>query len=167
MSRSISNALRLVAGASLFLVAGCSSGIQMNEQVEGTVKLDGAPLANVVVEFVPNLKSTTQAPVSSATTDASGHFKLICANQKPGAVVGKHNVLIRVGRGGGNGGAEEMDAPAAAPQSNAKRPTIPADYTSAQKTPIKIEVTADKHSYDVNISSTSSTGYKNPDKDKE
>jgi hypothetical protein len=152
MNRYFTKSLRILPAASLLVVFGCSSHIEFNDKVEGTVKLDGAPLANVLVEFVPNLKSRDQAPMSRATTDATGHFTLMCSNERPGAVVGKHNVLVRTGRGG-RAGADEMDAPPADGNTAGGRPVIPGEYASAAKTPIKIDVTADKHSYEINVQS--------------
>ncbi len=163
MHRTILNALRALVGISLLSLAGCASDLQFNEQVEGTVKLDGMPLSNVLVEFVPNLKSKTQAPVSRATTDSSGHFILMCANERPGAVIGRHNVLVRVGRGG-QSGADEMDAP---PDRSSGRPAIPSIYGNATKTPLKVEITSDKHSYEINVQSLTSANSKDSEKDKE
>jgi len=122
----------------LALTAGCSGeNWTMNEQVDGTVKLDGEPLANAVVEFVPDLDKKKQAPISRGTTDDKGHFVLTCDNKKPGAVIGKHNVLVHTGRTEGDGKPP---------------PTLPGVYSNPVKTPLKIEVTADKHTYDLNVS---------------
>ena len=148
--RFLSKPALISAGCALLIAVGCSKSEPMNEQVEGTVKLDGAPLANVVVEFVPNLKQDTQAPISTATTDASGHFQLMCANEKPGAIIGPHNVLIH-GRRGGDSANNEMDAQPT--KSNTGNPTIPTIYQSAAKTPIKVDVTASQHSYEINVAS--------------
>jgi hypothetical protein len=129
---------RAVLGAALLVVgAGCGEKKwNMNEQVEGTVKLDGTPLRNVRVEFVPDVDPKIQAPTSSGYTDDKGHFQLTCTNQKPGAVIGKHNVIVLGGRPGG----EE------------KVTYVPAAYGLAISTPCQVEVTADKHAYDLPLS---------------
>ena len=80
-------------------VLGCGSGAsEYNNSVEGVVTLDGQPLGNVVVNFVPNRQSEVQAPVSSARTDEQGRFKLQCkrngGTDEPGAVLGTHTVLV-------------------------------------------------------------------------
>src|SRR5437763_16186290 len=106
----------------------------MKEQVDGTVKLDGKPVANAVVEFVPSGDPKKQAPLSRGTTDDKGHFVLTCDNKKSGAVIGKHTVLILVGR------SEDESKPVAA---------VPNVYSNLAKTPLKIDVTADKHTYDL------------------
>src|SRR5262245_17926586 len=82
------------------LASGCSgTNWAMNELVDGTAKLDGKPVTNAVVEFVPIADAKKQPPISRGTTDDKGHFVLSCDNKKPGAVIGKHTVLVRVGRG--------------------------------------------------------------------
>src|SRR5262249_16822671 len=94
-----SQVTRLALAAVLFaLAAGCSSNNWVrNEQVEGTVKLDGKAVPNVMVQFVPTGEPKKQPPISHATTDEKGHFVLMCENNKSGAVIGKHSVLIIAG----------------------------------------------------------------------
>src|SRR5262249_21730260 len=92
------------------------------------------PLRNVRVEFVPDVDPKVQAPTSSAYTDDNGHFQLTCDNQKPGAVMGKHNVVVLGGRTG-------PDQP--------KVTHVPSAYGLAISTPLQVEVTADKHTYDL------------------
>ena len=139
---------RLSLGLALAL-AGCSrsASYTQNESVEGTVTLDGAPVANAVVQFVPNIDPNVQAPSSSGYTDEKGHFKLTCDNTKPGAVVGKHNVVVFPGRSAG--GADDEEAQTAP---RAKVAPVPNVYSLASTTPLKIEVTADKHTYDLTLS---------------
>jgi hypothetical protein len=134
----------------LCLSLGCGGGGKKwaaNDQVEGTLKIDGAPLPNVMVEFVPDLDPQIQAPISRGYTDEAGHFKLAFENDKPGAVIGKHNVLIRQGRSA-SPGEEDRDPQKAA----AKGPRVPAVYANPLQTPLQIEVTADKHDYPLTLS---------------
>jgi len=129
---------RWLAAVLVALAAGCSGdNWVMNEQVDGTVKLDGKPVANAVVEFVPSVDTKKQAPVSRGTTDEKGHFVLECDNKKSGAVIGKHSVLVLTGRG----------------EDDAKQPVsaVPNVYSNLAKTPLKIDVTADKHTYDLDL----------------
>jgi hypothetical protein len=123
----------------LLLAGGCRPGWKYNEQVEGTVKLDGAPIPNALVRFVPD-DPTTQAPASSGYTDDKGHFTLACENGKPGAVLAKHNVMVLAGRGGDEAAAT-------------RRVNIPWAYGNPVATPLQVEVTADKHSYDLALRS--------------
>jgi hypothetical protein len=151
MARTPARARRSLALLLLAAGAGCAGGKSWsyNEQVEGTVTFDGTPLANAVVQFVPDVDSTYQAPVSSGQTDAAGHFTLTCEGKKPGAVLGKHNVLVYQGRDAGRGNDE--GAGEAGPVRRAAR--VPAAYTTPLQTPLKVEVTPDQHTYDLAVSS--------------
>ncbi len=61
-------------------------------EVEGTVVQNGVPLEKIMVEFWPE----SEGPRSFATTDASGHFKLVTDDGKrTGASVGSHRVLLK------------------------------------------------------------------------
>ncbi len=133
------NPLRILAPlafAVLAATAGCDKSWSQNNSVEGTLKLEGAPVPNVTVQFVPD-DAKSQGPMSTGTTDEKGHFQLTCANGKPGAVIGKHNVVILVGRT--DTGASASNLP------------IPAVYKIAAQTPAQVEVTAENHSYDVEL----------------
>jgi hypothetical protein len=120
-----------------FACAGKAKQWTFNDVVEGTVTLDGAPVGNVLVQFVPNLDPTLQAPQSSAYTDEKGHYRLTCDNKRAGAVIGRHDVLVFAGR---------SEDPAAK-----RPPPIPTAYTSATRTPLHVEVTADQHTYDLKL----------------
>ncbi len=76
---------------------GCGGGVELPElgTVEGTITLDGSPLAGAVVEFVPDDGGRS----SSAATDKAGHYSLRYSAEAAGAVLGKHNVLV-IGREG-------------------------------------------------------------------
>ena len=145
--------LRVLLPLLLLLCSACGRrSWAMNEQVEGTVKLDGTPLANVMVQFVPDLDPKVQAPQSSAVTDEKGHFVLTCDNKKPGAVIGKHNVLVLAGRG--DNSAPDPDAPPEQAVPKSKRPAVPQAYTVTSRTPLKISVTGDQHTYDLALKSS-------------
>ncbi len=56
--------------------------------------LDGQPLTNVLVTFIPE-DATSGVPVRSmGVSDDEGKFTLRAETQQPGAVVGKHCVII-------------------------------------------------------------------------
>jgi hypothetical protein len=140
MDRSVSRSLRVCLALALLLVGACRSGPnwKYNEQVEGTVKIDGTAVPGALVRFVPD-DPTVQGPASSGYTDEKGHFTLTCENGKAGAILARHNVLVLAGRGG-----DETVA--------ARRVVLPAVYGNPVQTPLKIEVTADKHTYDLALS---------------
>ncbi len=69
-----------VATLCAILIAGCSGGSTLRtESVEGVVTLDGQPVAEATVMFVP----VTEGQGLSATgmTDAKGVYRLTAANK--------------------------------------------------------------------------------------
>lgn len=84
ISRSVFNS---VAIASLFWLVGCGgTGLA---PVEGTVLLEGQPLADAEVIFKPD-----QGRPSVGRTDENGHYKLMYAQDAPGVAPGHHRVSI-------------------------------------------------------------------------
>ena len=81
---------------SMVLVLGCGSGLDL-ATVEGTVTMDGTPLAGAVVEFSPTAAGGSS---SLGVTDASGHYELKFTADKPGALVGEHIVRISMQEAG-------------------------------------------------------------------
>lgn len=58
-------------------------------QVTGVVTMDGQPLADVVVVFMPD-----KGNPSSGITDSSGNYELAYLGDSKGALVGQHKVSI-------------------------------------------------------------------------
>ena len=132
------------------LLSGCyGDGGPPLAAINGTITLDGKPLVAKTVHFIP--EPGTPGVGAGATTGEDGRYTLIAA--RPGAVVdtmgvppGDYRVIV----------VEPMfpidlpeaeqsgDAPAAAiglPDARVRRQTtIPAPYTSAQTTPLRIKV---------------------------
>ncbi|MCA9193222.1 MAG: hypothetical protein KDB03_15730 [Planctomycetales bacterium] len=83
---------RAINFSSLLLVlffSGCGNGnIGL---VEGTVKLDGKPLPNAMLEFFPQ----TGGGLSAGRTDENGHYELYYGREGMGAEIGEHLVQIR------------------------------------------------------------------------
>lgn len=80
----------------LFLV-GCGHDGPSVVPVSGTVTLDGKPLADVSLSFVPRSpseSSLTAGPGSLGKTDAEGRFRLSTVDGRDGAVVGNHIVRL-------------------------------------------------------------------------
>src|SRR5262249_17849369 len=82
--------LSLLALLGVLAVAGCSSRPRMAE-VKGTVKLKGKPLDQIMVEFIPDAATGKR---STGTTDENGQYTLVCDDQRPGAIVGPHRVVL-------------------------------------------------------------------------
>jgi hypothetical protein len=127
----------------LLLAAGCGGGKATNlAEVSGTVKFDGKPLPGVVVTFYPEVEKEQPAlPRSRATTDASGRYTLTCVElDKPGAVVGKHRVVVSWPV---RPGADRLKHPDPFP--------IPAVYTVASATPLEKDVAAGPNMIDLDL----------------
>jgi hypothetical protein len=145
----------------LFLAsAGCTESGPSLGTVSGQVTMDGKPLPNVAVTFVP----AAAEGGSSATgkTDANGNYELYTFDRK-GAPIGKHKVSVTtVNQGAGSA----MDLPADSPE-YAKQATgggddyskvkpfvetIPAKYNS--QTTLEHEVKSGSNKIDLPLTST-------------
>jgi hypothetical protein len=119
-------------------LGGCAREVPLTD-VYGIVNLDGQPLFGVQVEFIPvGEPGSSRLPVSRAVTDARGHFSLMCENNKPGAVVGTHKVIVRYPIKQRNPSGPPPPPPG---------PAIPAKYLSFGDTPLTVEVKSDQAFY--------------------
>src|SRR5689334_22974691 len=79
----------------LLFLFGCKKGPPPLVEVQGVVLLNGQPLPQAQVEFVPDLEDFGAQLNSTGVTDDQGRFTLTCMlKNEPGAVVGKHRVLV-------------------------------------------------------------------------
>lgn len=83
---SLRFALLAICAAS---VAGCSDGRPERVPISGQVLLDGVPLEQAFVKFVP-----PNGRPAVGETDASGHFTLTCYEPNDGATLGTHQVAV-------------------------------------------------------------------------
>src|SRR5260370_16035766 len=100
----------LVAVVLALLLAGCGGRSFKTLPVSGRVTLDGKPLANATVAFVPEAPpgQKDRPPSSVGTTDQDGRYTL-ALNIDPEttrAVMGKHKVLITLGEQGASNDAQ-------------------------------------------------------------
>ena len=114
------------------------------ESVHGIVTLDGKPLPDVEVQFLPLPNQSTNHPSTSAYTDASGEYSII-ATGSYGVLVGVHNVCINdatVMMPSANLGADDGSQPLGEKVRRTKsKSRVPQIYSDAQKTPFsKIEI---------------------------
>ena len=80
----------------LVLTGGCGKTPVFNDLVEGAATLDGKPLGNAHILFVPD-EPDIKAPSSTGITDENGHFQLNREDGEPGALVGgTTRVVIQV-----------------------------------------------------------------------
>jgi hypothetical protein len=113
----------------LFL-SGCTGESQVKVYpVTGKLTKGGEPLGGVIITFYPS-DGTSQA--SSGEVDDSGNFTLTCADGRPGAVAGKHKVLLEAKFG------EEIYESSGPPP----EPPFPGEYSNRDTTPKEVDVAA-------------------------
>jgi hypothetical protein len=136
--------LLLIVVLAASVLSGCGRSVTLAE-VDGTVRVDGQPLGQVFVVFIPE---DPQQPQSTAVTDAEGRFKLRCNNQRAGAVVGPHRVTL-VDAAVAPGGRKRDDEP----EEGATRPVsrVPDIYSRPDRTPLRQTVVAGPQSVTIDI----------------
>jgi hypothetical protein len=114
-------------------VVGCGPNVEYAE-VQGIVTLEGRPLPGVKVAFYPDDEGKEQLPYATGVTDAAGVYTLTAVTNQPGAMVGKHRVVIN------------WPPPERSDDRNKPRPRpgppIPIRYTVADQTRLIVEVKA-------------------------
>jgi hypothetical protein len=117
--------------------------------VSGKVLLGGQPLPFAKLEFMPELANFGAELNSYAVTDEQGEFRLTCFTNEPGAVVGSHRVVVTEGpppkeARGLDGQSQEKLAAYTAALKNRPIPTVYGNYS---QTPLRVDVTASKQDY--------------------
>ena len=134
-------------GAALAVVlAGCGKPPPPQiVEVEGVVRLEGKPLKNVAVRFVPVADDATEY-VASGVTDEAGRFRLTCKGQT-GACAGQNRVLVMEADIPRRLQDEKAQAELAKYfQSLGGRP-IPPKYANLVESPLTADVKADQKVY--------------------
>jgi hypothetical protein len=143
------------------LAGGCGGSRVPLGEVEGTASWNGRPLANVAVEFIPDAEKGTGGPRSTAVTDAKGRFVLQCEDQRPGAVIGYHRVVLReTGRAAGARRdprrRREREAAADADAAPDDSPRLPLKYQSVVNTPLLKKVEPGQQRIDLTLTDSTS-----------
>jgi hypothetical protein len=130
----------------VFVAAGgCGKGPTL-APVEGTVRMNGQPLANVQVEFWPESNGSR----STGVTDKEGRYQLTYDGKRAGAVVGPHRILLYdLQVYGDNPLSGKRNKDADVTPVNASR--FPASYADVMKTPLKKEVGRSPNMIDLNV----------------
>lgn len=124
-------------------IAGCggSSGPDLHE-VSGTVTLDGEPLPDAVVRFIPETEGTAEyVRPATGVTDSSGWYSLSFSSSREGALPGKYRVAISTFREGGYDEDEDGNPIPGAPES------VPVVYNS--ETTLTATVPSDSYDFDL------------------
>jgi hypothetical protein len=122
---------------------GCSRPADEPTAVEvtGTVTLEGKPLAQARVTFVPT-DASVGGPSAAADTNEAGWFRLEGLDGRPGAVAGRYRVTVE------DRSQEASSAVANSRDTSAlisairqkKQPRIPQLYADPELTPLRAEV---------------------------
>lgn len=80
--------MAVMLGVGCLMICGCGDGSGLGN-VSGQVTMDGQPLANVMVTFIP----TGGGNASTGVTDASGRYQLVHPSGR-GAELGTHTVRV-------------------------------------------------------------------------
>lgn len=85
-----------LATITLAACAGCGGATDQPDlgEVEGTVTVNGTPLANATVEFRPQGEDGGRPSIG--TTEADGTYELQYTVDAMGAKVGEHTVMVRL-----------------------------------------------------------------------
>ena len=120
------------------LLAGCGGSIS---SVSGTVTLDGKPLADATVQFVPDGVGRD----ATGQTDKNGYFSMSTLKPGDGVVAGNYKVVIsrplgEVDKTVHATSGDAMNVPAKAPVKKDAGPAFPKKYTQPGLTPLTQEV---------------------------
>lgn len=107
---------RLLLFALLASLTGCGAGAKV-EPVSGTVTLNGKPLPNAVVRFMPKPQEDPQAVkmLAMGETDDQGRYTLQVFDGPAGAVVGVNRVTISTAKSIDDGTEEGARTPEKVP----------------------------------------------------
>ncbi len=137
----------LALAAALF--TGCSTPPPQIVEADGLVVLDGAPLANVEVRFVPK-ESPGAAYTARGTTDKAGRFALICKGQ-PGACAGENHVVIVEGEIPARLRSERAQAELAVYLDSLGGRPLPEKYTSLADNPLVVRVSEEQTHHKIEL----------------
>jgi len=140
--------LSLLALLGVYALVGCSNRPKLAE-VKGTVKLKGKPLDQIMVEFIPDALNGQR---STGTTDENGQYTLVCDDNRPGAIIGPHRVVLHdLGIYGGKflGRKIEQVGTKDGPKLNPSR--VSAQYADTAHTPLKKEVKDEPNVIDLEL----------------
>lgn len=146
----------------LVLLAGCGDGGPRRVQIEGTVTLDGRPLANKSVMFIP--EPGTPGNGASAHTDQDGRYSPTATvfgatRNYPGIPPGRYRVTVNepmllMGEEEANA-VEPGEVPMAVGLDDLtpRKSEIPAVYHSQDTTPLVLDVPESGGALDVKLTS--------------
>jgi hypothetical protein len=129
------------------LLAGCSNKEKIVlVPVEGKLMMDGKPVPLARVEFMPEFKGHGADANSYAITDENGKF-VLARGAEAGVAIAMHRVVVTEApppdgtRGQDDASQAKMEAYTKA----LKNRPLHARYQNYSTTPLRVEITAEKH----------------------
>ena len=125
--------------AIVLILTGCEKPPQLG-RVTGTVTMNGKPLDEVRVLFLPDPESENEGAHSVCITDKDGKYDLIYSKDAEihGAIVGWHRGVV-----------EDIAAENSRDRPRAIR--VPPAYSSSAQTPLRFEVQPEDQTIDIVI----------------
>jgi hypothetical protein len=117
------------------VLAGCGGSRDDLARVRGTVKLDGQPLADALVEYVPQGE---KGIVSMGRTNASGNYDVMATRTAAGASVGVNKVRITTYEILDEGGKQRV-----------VKERVPTKYNSATELTVTVKPGGNKFDFDL------------------
>jgi hypothetical protein len=139
---------------SLLLLVGCGTQ-PPPAQVAGTVRLEGRPLDNCLITFLPEPSQGAPTPHAVGVTDARGRYHLRLADQRAGVHLGWHRVTFQdlsVSTGiarRDNGMLDQQAADSTSVPVRAAR--LPPGLADPQATPFRKQIHAGRQTIDFDL----------------
>lgn len=148
------SSLFLLLGLAALLCGGCGPIEPDVTAAGGVVTINGNPINNVEVRFVPVDQALDGNYIARGVTDEEGKFTLhFPGKTDSGVVIGTHKVMVLEGPvpEGGRGQSEEAQMEALKFEKSLKNRPIPKIYMSLSQTPISVVVTEGKSDYSIEL----------------
>ncbi len=120
-------------------VVGCAEPLEFG-QVRGTVSLNGKPLDEVRVMFLPDPLAGNKGSHSECVSNGDGKYEQVYAQDAEikGALVGWHRVVVE-------------DIAAENSRDRYRKIRINASFSSSAQTPLKFEVVPGEQTFDLEL----------------
>jgi hypothetical protein len=149
MLRRVPGAIALAGALAL---AGCAKTPPAIVPVEGVATINGQPLPNASVTFVPMIQGFGAEYIATGATDEKGRFKVTCpAGNGACACENRVTVTNAPPPESARGMSAESQAELSRYDASLKNRPIPTDYTSAAKTPLVVTVSAGQSDYKLEL----------------
>ena len=159
----------LMAGTAFLLVTGCGPSGPATYPVTGTITMDGKPIADATIAFVPMGGESDGRKTASGRTDAQGMYALTTFAKDDGALAGEYGIKVEKYEGGNEGDQVASDPNDASqnldnyenaykpdvgdPRGSAPRPknVLPKKYSDVVTSGLTYKVTEEGGTFDIEL----------------